>query len=111
MIGSHVERFHVDWLGVTYANPETTIVGGAAFAFESIAFVVPMIHYVRAMRAGVRGAAPSASLAGCAGRRGAGGEPPAVHRVVSSSAPMSRTARAVPTTEPVTLERPPARRP
>ena len=41
---------------------------------------------------------------------GAAGEPPAAHRVVSSRAPMSRTARAVPTTEPVTLDRPPARR-
>ena len=50
------------------------------------------------------------SVARRAGRPGAAGEPPAAHRVVSSSAPMSRTARAVPTTEPETLDRPPARR-
>ena len=51
-----------------------------------------------------------APVARRAGRPGAAGEPPAAHRLVSSSAPMSRTARAVPVTEPDTLDRPPARR-
>ncbi|WP_146647507.1 sensor histidine kinase [Labilithrix luteola] len=56
MIGTKETRFTIEWLHVTYANPETTILGGAAFSFETVAMLVPLMHYARAKRAGVRDA-------------------------------------------------------
>lgn len=56
MIGSTDTRFRIEWLHVTYANPETTFLGGAAFSFETVAMIVPLVHYAKAKRARIRDA-------------------------------------------------------
>jgi signal transduction histidine kinase/ActR/RegA family two-component response regulator len=64
MLTTTMMRIDVPWLDLSYRTPTPTALGGAAYAFESLAVLVPMVRYARAHRRGVPNAfAHAAGLA------------------------------------------------